>query len=229
MADMRVSQKYVAVVILLLSVSLSGQHKRSFSAPDLKGELRLGMTRDEISLRLGRPRFGAYFTRKTSTNLYSIELHFVPDATASQLHPVDRLAGISFTVDHPSPPLEVLQDMPEAVDLCRDGCEIFGRRLDTYPVEMRNVVAYVAHPSPEQSDLAARLGSTWRKPDVEGTWTPAIILSWRADRPDSDHPAKPIDWLRQPVERAEVTSIEPEVETRAGRSTVSLGTWRPKP
>src|SRR6266851_5510587 len=131
----------------------------------VKRTLRIGMTADDIVERNGATRSAWMYgepIRKTVVNEYKFRLEFEADRSQSQFHPTDRLKSIRLTVDHPSRAAEILQDMPEAVELCQHGCPMFGRSLDTYPNQEHDIVVYVPKPTADQHEIAARSQISWR-------------------------------------------------------------------
>jgi len=192
------------------------------------GTLRLGMTREEATDTVGSLQHGMLASRKTATNDYKLECYFTADRTLSQFHPTDRLMSVKFEVDHPSPAIDILRDLPEGRELCRRGCKLIAvANYDGYSYGP-HVVVYMTNARAEELDLAARSRINWRPPATEGNWTPALILSWDTESSDPKHPPKPINWLNHPVQRVWLASIEPQTELAGTnqKPAIELGTWQ---
>jgi hypothetical protein len=67
------------------------------------------------------------YPRATSTNLYRIEVSWLPDETISRLRPTMRLRWLKMDVDKPAPATTLLADLPEAIEVCKSGgCDLYG-------------------------------------------------------------------------------------------------------
>jgi len=138
------------------------------------------------------------------------------------------LTGADITVDRPAAALHILEDIPEAVSLCKKGCLLLGVFVDYVGNYEPHIIVYIENSSEPEFHLASSIATGWRPDQATDVWVPAITLKWKTTNPES----KPPDWLNQGIEKMTFSPIAPAVETHrmsifSKKSPVQLGTWKP--
>jgi len=125
--------------------SRTGQ-SRAQSSPAL---FTIGVSEQELFERMGLParRIGAVsqtritageysrlrhlaepywplYRRRTANNEYEIMVMEEVDTSRSQLHPTNRVSSVRFQLAKPRTVQQILQEIPEAVRICAQGCEV---------------------------------------------------------------------------------------------------------
>ncbi|HTV54149.1 MAG TPA: hypothetical protein VMI06_04460 [Terriglobia bacterium] len=73
------------------------------------------------------------YERPSSGNTFRISVWYNPDPSFSRLHPAERVTRIDFTPDHAAPFRVLMNEIPEVVALCKDGCAMGGIVSGTIP------------------------------------------------------------------------------------------------
>jgi hypothetical protein len=141
----------VAVTIVCAGQSqkqTSPRTRQSSSQPSPR-LFEIGLSEQELLARMGPPPFrtgaesntritaGEYsrlrhmaepyrptYRRRTANNEYEIMVLEETDRSRSQLHPTVRVASVRFQLDKTRTVPQVLQELPEAVHLCAQGCNV---------------------------------------------------------------------------------------------------------
>jgi hypothetical protein len=219
----------ICLSICLLRCTAAAQSHSSRPQPTKPHTFRIGLSYDEIVETMGQPPRGFNsYTRHTEANEYKINLRFSSDDSTSRLHPTRRLESAELVVDRPTSVKELLQDIPEAVELCEKGCSLLAVLVDNVGNYEPHIIAYVERPNEDQSRLAALIATHWRPDEARVQWVPAIVLKWKTKLPESVVP----NWLEQPLETATFVPIAPSVETHrqsifSRRPPIELGKWNP--
>jgi len=147
--------------------------------------IEMGMTRAEVRNLLGTPQsyrkyrsddgridipstgIGKYppsenyadlYTYSTKVNTYEMELQYGLDSSESRLHPFERVTLVRWTPDKPvakSEFLNVAQDLPEIIALCRLGCVIQRDQASSVDITFLRPRSV----STQQQAIADRVGS----------------------------------------------------------------------
>ena len=112
------------------------------------------------------------YMRETKSNLYEIQLAYVPDTSKSRLKPTERLRGLTILVDKPATATRLLADLPEAASICRTGCDLYSV---PGPAE-KYVLAYPSKPTPEQTQLGYALATGFKGEPSKEEWCIVVKL-----------------------------------------------------
>jgi hypothetical protein len=239
------------LTILLLAVS------QKPAWPDEQPKVVPGMTRDEVRKQFGEPkRFYSRKTRKhyetgpetvaaeqivgplldvyyrkTANNEYELRIEYSADMVESRLRPTIRADRAWFIADKAVVVRDILADIAEAVDLCKDS----NCRLKAKAGPPRSIECFVENPTAAQEQLADKVASGWKSSEDGGTsfkWSPAIILTREPWNYDHTSPIQTVNWLGEKIEEAELSVIDLLQESRDRKSItfrpmIDLGIWKP--
>ena len=191
------------------------------------------MNRVQRPLRLSRlsgPLLDVYY-RKTTNNEYELRIEYSADMVESRLRPTIRADRAWFIADKAVAARDILADMAEAVDLCKDS----GCRLKAKVGPPRSIECLVENPTGAQEKLADKVASGWKPSEGGGIgfkWTPAIILTREAWNYDHTSPIQTVNWLDEKIEEAELSVTDLLQESRESKSIafrpmIDLGIWNP--
>ena len=208
--------------------------------------IRLGMTRQEVRAKWGEPlecRYaydeeecfdsGEYdwskrkavlalediYRRETATSAYDILVQYHWDRRRSHSHPDIRVLYVEIEPEHPVPVRPTLRDLPEALELCRSGCgmygDIIGPTVMVYPelvtLRQRAKATLIAnHWKPLSPSQQARRG---------GDWSPALELRLEEDAGDKDRSVQEIAWFERPIRLVILNVHWPRGELQLDRRT----------
>ena len=169
------------------------------------------------------------YMRQTSTNLYRINVEWLPDRTTSRLHPTIRLRSLEIDVDKPAPATAVLADLPEAVKVCNAGCDLYGIDIGD---KGSYVLAIPSKRSQAQLELGALLATNFERTETKDGWTVAVrLMLEKGGRESGDR--KPPDWNSR-IETIQVrTVVPPKVSSGKEQDPIveivtKVGTWAPE-
>ena len=150
------------------------------------------------------------FRRKTETNEYEVRVFYAPDRRKSQDDPEIRVASVELKPSKPITLLPMLQDLPEAFELCNSGCEMWGSRIST------KVMVFPRLPSLRQSRTARLIAYGWKpmpleKRDDRDDWTLFLRVFLKKRAGDDERTVREIDWMNRPVEQVKVTIDTPRL------------------
>lgn len=239
------------LTILLLAVG------QTPAWPDEQPKLVPGMSRDEVRKQFGEPK--SFYSRKTrkhyepgpealaaeqivgplldvyyrqtASNEYELRIEYAADLVESRLRSTIRADRAWFMADKAVAARDILADMPEAADLCKDS----NCRLQAKVGPPRSVECFVENPTGTQEKLAEKIASGW-KPSERDTsrfkWSPAIILTRAAWNHDHTSPIQTVNWLHDKIEEAELSVTDLLQESRESKSMtfrpiINLGIWHP--
>ena len=256
----------VGFCLLFCFVPLAPAQEKSpeKAVPAVKKKFELAITRKEARTRWGEPVECRYtfdpeqctapdeydwgkrkalgflydvYRRKTDNNTYEVQVKFSMDRTKSERHPEIRVISVIFEAQQPTTVLPMLHDIPEALELCKSGCGMYGDNIGGTP----EVVVYPRHASLLQRRLAERMSNHWERMPLwsrdEGwDWVQAFRLRLEAKPSDQYRKAQDIDWFRRPVKEAIFNVDAPRgnlkfdriYRRRLGHKLIDLGTFDPK-
>lgn len=221
----------LSVVTLLAMVSGSGlcqkitvEPGKPKSAPAAKSRVFVFGSTIEDVLRMFGPSPNHIYSRETAMNRYQVEVRWKADDTVSRLHPTQRLFALKIELDKPSTVPAVLRDVPEALAVCKSGCEQYGivGTLD----KPDTILAFPSNPSPAQLEMGALLATNFKFNETESkkTWAVAVRLSLDTNIVARIVERKPPDWTAKVLSlQIETASLYYHVDAK----TVELGTWAP--
>jgi hypothetical protein len=205
--------------------------------------LNSNVERDAALQVYGVRAVGDVYMRQTSMNLYRIKVAWLPDETTSRLHPTMRVRWLKMDVDKPAPAAVILGDLPEAVEICKTGCDLYGVAEGGIDVLGSFVLAFPSRPSPEQLRTGLLLATNFQGGEVHENWCVGVMLALEKSGGMWGGGALP-DWKGGIASIAISTTYAPVVppdrpplkrgrqapERRLGDSIppVKLGTWVPE-
>jgi len=176
------------------------------------------------------PLLDVYY-RKTANNEIELRIEYSADMVESRLRPTIRANRAWFIADKAVAAQDLLPQIAEAVDLCKDS----GCRLKAKVGPPRSIECILQNPTDAQQKLADKVANGWKPSENGGTrfkWTPAIILTREAWNYDHTSPIQTVNWLHEKIEEAELSVADVLQESRESNGTTSrpmidLGTWNP--
>ena len=210
--------------------------------------IELGMTQGEVRERWGSPHtiylpsfqetdfakledhdWGVHalkllsdaFRRKTAKNDYNVRVYYGPDRRRDQDLPEIRVIRIELKPAKPLPLLPTLKDLPEAFELCREGCEIWGYRIGP------SAMVFPQNPTLLQRRTAEQIAYKWKpmppeKRDNRLDRTPVVDLSFEEFSGDENRGVHDIRWFERPVERIWITTTIPRRFLELDKQTEAL-------
>ena len=148
------------------------------------------------------------FRRKTETNEYEVRVFYAPDRRKSQDDPEIRIITIEFKPAKPTTLLPMLQDLPEALELCSSGCEMVVSKIGP------SMLVFPQRPSLLQRRTAQEVVYTWKPMPPEDRddrldWTQVVDLSFEKMKGDKDRTVYQIDWMRRRIKKVEINIDTP--------------------
>jgi len=215
----------------------------AWTPPDSTHILNSNLERDAALQVCGVRAVGDVYMRQTSMNLYRIKVAWLPDETTSRLHPTMRVRWLKMDVDKPAPAAVILGDLPEAVEICKTGCDLYGVAEGGIDVSGSFVLAFPSRPSPEQLHTGLLLATNFQGGEVRQNWCVGVMLALEKSGGMWGGGELP-DWKGAIASIAISTTYAPVVppdrpppkkgkkapERRLGDSIppVKLGTWAPE-
>jgi len=165
------------------------------------------------------------YKRRTSSNLYEIEVAYEYDRSQSRLNPRRRVDRIIFDADKPTTIDKALVDMPELIELCEAGCGIdqryvrssYGPSIALIPLEQTarelDEVGYLDEPSAEKH--RACVFFEWKDPTLaiaereDAARRMAELKTEIARLRAEHHPEKIVEFLRKTSEQPPETAVKP--------------------
>ena len=95
------------------------------------------------------------FDRKTAENKYEVRVYYAPDRRRDLDDPEIRVISVELKPARSLSLLPTLKDLPEAFELCRAGCEVWGRKI------VPSVMVFPQHTTLRQRRVAAQVAYTW--------------------------------------------------------------------
>jgi len=139
--------------------------------------LNSSIERDAALQVYGVRAVGDVYMRQTSANLYRIKVAWLPDETASRLRPTMRVRWLTKDVDKPAPVATILGDLPEAAEICKTGCDLYGVADGDFQVSGSYVLALPSNPSPAQLQTGLLLATNFEGGGVHEAWCIGIMLA----------------------------------------------------
>jgi hypothetical protein len=168
------------------------------------------------------------YMRQTSTNLYRIKVGWLPDENTSKLHPTMRLRWLKMDVDKPAPATAILAGLPEGIEICKDGCDLYGVDIN-YQIEGSYVLAFPSKPSQAQLEMASLLATNFQNKETKDGWSVAVrLVLGRGGREYGDR--KPPDWSSRIVTIS--VGTEAHAKVSSGKNVIEpvtkIGAWAPE-
>jgi hypothetical protein len=182
---------------------------------------------EELTLLQIDPRVDDIYERASGGNTFRIELTYGVDTSTSRLHPVARVSRIRFTPDHAAPFRSLMNEIPEVVALCTDGCAMGGVIMGTMP----EVHACRSPKYPNELEIMAAAASGWLpNHDQEFVYEYCVRVTFE-ETSASYQLAPGQTWDNLTVDQIEVgPGLDPRtdklVAMGAGKE-YDLGTWTP--
>lgn len=160
---------------------------------------------------------------RSGLDAFRLTVSYEPDGSKSRLDPTDRVVSVRFMPDKEEPFREMLEHIPEAVALCREGgClaqgEVTGGVAD--------VVLCRWPSSPAEARTMDGAAAGWG-PDKASGWLPCAAVYFEGEYGAfSANPGLP-DWGRAPVDYIEIGPRMLPSESGIADSVVPLGKWLP--
>jgi hypothetical protein len=162
------------------------------------------------------------YLRETTGNLYEIRLSWLPDTSVSRLRPTPRLHQLDVRLDKAASVRSVLLDFPEAFEICKLGCDLYG---------VPDITGYyiLAFPLAPKGD---QYGDQWVKNFYRSVEAPAeysIGVELKVPQDYSVRPTIPnLDTSKVIDLRLEATALRYVLDkSDLGNRTRKLGTWKP--
>lgn len=227
---MRFTFQILSLILFLLPaviVSHEGQVEESpKEAPSVQRPMLLGLTRQEARQRWGEPD-KCYYTfdaeqctspdydwstveilgtledvyhRKTAANTYEILVRYNVYQRPSLGKAEIRVIDVEFKPAKPTTVQPMLRDLPEALELCRSGCEMQGFKGGGLP----SVLVYPQNPTLRQRALADRVMYGWKlaPPEKRGRrmeYIPTVELDLQEKPGDQYRKVHEIPWVDRSV------------------------------
>ena len=166
------------------------------------------------------PLLDVYY-RKTANNEIELRIEYSADMVESRLRPTIRANRAWFIADKAVAAQDLLPQIAEAVDLCKDS----GCRLKAKVGPPRSIECILQNPTDAQQKLADKVASGWKPSENGGTrfkWTPAIILTREAWNYDHTSPIQTVNWLHEKIEEAELSIADLLQESRESNGQLSV-------
>ena len=230
--------------------------------------IRLGMTREEVRELWGPPHtmyvppieeedfdsredydYGvmAYtllsdaYRRQTARNQYEVRVYYSYDRRKDAQRPEMRAFLVRLKPSRSVPLMRTLRDVPEAAELCRSGCEMWGDKV------LPEISVFPQHPSLSQRRLAELVAYKWKpmppsERDDKHDWTPTVDLHLKKWSGYKERTVHEIEWMDRPIDQVEITINTPrsliellegfyiglgEVGKRLGPKFLKLGHFSP--
>ena len=237
---------------LLISLMLGAGALRAQQNADLQKAFQFGAPQDETYKVFGLPtkwyvsqtgrhlnsldEFAAaskvwpaiedVFMRETPTNLYEIHLSWRPDTRTSRLRPTMRVFRLDALVDKPALAKAILNDLPEGLELCKLGCDLYGVQDGLY--YNNYLLAIPSKPTPEQLKLGADLATDFEG-QADRDYCVAVKLQLDDRRAFDDVLAhRQPDWSNGKVVRIEIGAKSLYYElSRPVVKANKIGAWMP--
>jgi hypothetical protein len=162
------------------------------------------------------------YMRETPGNLYEIRLSWLPDTSASRLRPTPRLHQLDVRLDKAASATSVLLDFPEAFEICKLGCDLYG---------VPDITGYyiLAFPLAPKAD---QYGGQWAQNfyrSVQAGAEYSIGVELKVQQDDIVRPKIPnLDTSKVIDLRFEGTALRYVLDqSDLGNRTRKLGTWKP--
>lgn len=217
-------------------------------APSTLRPIELGMTRAEVRELWGSPhtmylpsfqesdfadredydwgvhalkRLSDAFHRKTAKNEYNVRVYYGPDRRRDPDLPEIRVIRIELKPAKLLSLLPTLKDLPEAFELCRAGCEVWGHKIGP------SVMVFPQNPTVLQRRTAEQIAYKWKpmppeKRDDRLDWTPVVDVSFEEVSGDENRGVHDIRWFERPVERIWITFTIPRRYLELDKQTEAL-------
>ena len=95
------------------------------------------------------------YRRQTARNEYEVRVYYSYDRRKDPQRPAIRAYHVRLHPSRPVPLLRTLEDVPEAAELCRAGCEVWGEKPSP------TVQVFPQHPSLSQRRLGELAAHGW--------------------------------------------------------------------
>ena len=150
------------------------------------------------------------YVRKTALNDYRVQLDYEPYESKGGAGAVIRLVTVHLDLTEPRTVLPSLRDMPEALELCRSGCNMHGDRTGGVP----SVMLYPQNPTLRHRALADRIMYGWKTvpPERRGQrkeWIPTVKFRLQEEFGDQNRPIHDIPtvnaWFERPIKHVSFT------------------------
>jgi hypothetical protein len=190
-----------------------------------------GASRDEIRKVAGPPESSfsmdsAYtpgskidvdvYLRETPTNAYRVQVWYRLDTSASRLRPTPRAAELKIEIDRPASATTILKDFPEAAEICKAGCDLYG-----VPDVVGNyVLAYPSKPTPAQLEMGKRVATGFAPRETTAEWCLAVRLKLDSSGTDWSGKVSSLEVSGASLQNLDLANL---TETKAAR----IGTWAP--
>ena len=203
---------------------------RQERSPSTLRAIELGMTQGEVRERWGSPhtiylpsfqesdfadredydwgvhalrRLSDAFRRKTAKNEYDVRVYYALDRRRDSDDPEIRVINVELKPAKLLPLLPTLKDLPEAFELCRAGCEVWGNLIGP------SVVVFPQYTTLRQRRIAAQVAYTWRPIPPEDRddrfdWTPVVEIKLKKVLRVTKRTVYGIEWMERPVEKAKL-------------------------
>lgn len=160
------------------------------------------------------------YVRKTALNDYRVQLDYEPYESKGGAGAVIRLVTVHLDLTEPRTVLPSLRDMPEALELCRSGCNVHGDRTGGFP----SVMVYPQNPTLRHRALADRIMYGWKPvpPGRRGQrkeWIPAVEFRLQEESGDQNRPIHEIAWFERPIKHVSFTMYTPFSDWEEERKT----------
>lgn len=200
----------------------------SFGRPDkwlapIEGKYMNTVEEYSAALSVYNPIWDVYM-RETKSNLYEIQVGYRNDSSVSRLRPTQRLGSLDVLVDKPAPAAQLLADFPEAYDICREGCDLYG----IPDLTEKYVLAYPSKPTPEQTKLDHLLATDFKSEPSKDEWCVVVKLFLGEQQ---QRVSRPIDYSGNVVKlKFEPDSLPYELyksDASSKQQAKKIGTWIP--
>ena len=197
--------------------------------------LGLGMPRGEVHKRIGVPgqwwsqsgylhsliEYGAavkvygaenvneIYHRRTRSNTYQLNIGYSFDDFESRLNPTLRIWQMLFEADRKTTLMQMLEDTPEAVEVCRKGCVV---RSSSWDGGGNTRLLALAVPSAQQ-EIMGRLSAYQNETLV----TANLSFTWQRGSPALE------DWRNQPVTTLQIMMETPLILGEDGVAALRRG------
>ena len=149
---------------------------------------------------------GEVYYRKVGSLPFEVQITYrwdMRDPEHLEMRPLD----VQYRMSKPVPAFRLLQELPEAAELCRSGCGIYG---DSY-TEVPQFVVYPRIRTMSQRIEASRMAGLLmlKKGGRRLAWTPVLRLLLPKGFPDKEPKAQETDGFESPIEEIRLVLERP--------------------